>query len=271
MTSRSVPSSPAPRPVDASMSLLRDVADTSVDPDYARVSAASPGRRARRGLIVPTLVVAGLLFGVGAIQNARSAPALEQERQQLVVQVKQAESENQQLSAQVVAEQQAIRELQDEVLGTDPGTQSQLRLLEVLSGSVPVTGPGVVVVVDDAPSLTGDGSQVVDQDLRQLVNGLWTAGAEAIAVNGHRMTARTAIRGAGSAITVDYVSLTPPYRVEAIGDPQVLPAQLQESSGGQWWLFLKQNYGLRLEVSTADTLTLQADPGLGLRHAAVPR
>lgn len=253
------------------MSLLRDLADTSVDPDYARVSAASPQRRARRGLMIPTVIVAGLLFGLGAIQNARSAPALEIERQQLVAQVRQAESENQRLGAEVVAEQQAIRELQDEALGSDPAGQSQLRLLEVMSGSVPVTGPGVVVVVDDAPSLSGDGSQVVDQDLRQLVNGLWTAGAEAVAINGHRLTARTAIRGAGSAITVDYVSLTPPYRVEAIGDPQVLPAQLQESPGGQWWLFLKQNYGLRLDVTTAETLTLRADPGLGLRHAAPPR
>ena len=34
-------------------------------------------------------------------------------------------------------------------------------------------------------------------DLQILVNGLWESGAEAISVNGHRLSTLTAIRGAG--------------------------------------------------------------------------
>lgn len=254
---------------DASMSLLRDLADTSVDPDYARVSASGRVPRNRWVLFV-TVLLAGALFGLAAMQNARSAPAVQQEHQQLISQVKAAQAEVKTLQEQVLADQKEIRDLQNQNLG-DTTTQETLTELGVASGAVPVVGPGVVVLVDDAPSLDPQTSQVVDQDLRQLVNALWASGAEAIAVNGHRISSRTSIRGAGSAITVDYVSLTPPYRIEAIGDPKTIPAALQESSGGQWWAFLRRNYGMRYEVSTADELRLKADPGLGVRLARVPR
>ena len=65
---------------------------------------------------------------------------------------------------------------------------------------------------------------MLDIDLQILVNGLWESGAEAISINGHRLSNLTAIRGAGDAITVDYRSLTRPYQIEAIGDPRTLPA-----------------------------------------------
>ena len=112
---------------------------------------------------------------------------------------------------------------------------------------------------------------MIDQDLRQLVNGLWASGAEAIAINGHRISSRTAIRGAGAAITVDYVSLTRPYRVEVIGDRGSLPAVFSRTEGGRWWAYLKQNYGMKYDITTADQLTLPADPTLKLNWAEPPK
>ncbi|WP_203566541.1 DUF881 domain-containing protein [Aestuariimicrobium ganziense] len=252
------------------MSLLRDLDDTSLDPDYERVTRTGAPPR-RRWVLFTTLLLAGAMFGLAAIQTARSAPALQRERDQLVGHVKAAEAENRQLQQTLLTERQAVRELQEQALASDPSAQAQLSELEVTTGAVAVVGPGVVVIVDDAPTLGNPSAVVVDQDLRQLVNGLWASGAEAIAINGHRLSTRTAIRGAGSAITVDYVSLTPPYRVEAIGDPKSMPAALQESSAGAWWLFLKQNYGMRYEVSTADELRLNPDANLATRHAVPPR
>jgi uncharacterized protein YlxW (UPF0749 family) len=123
----------------------------------------------------------------------------------------------------------------------------------------------MVVVVDDAPGTNG--ARVTDEDLRQLVNGAWQAGAEGIAINGHRLTARTAIRSAGSAITVDYRSLLRPYRVEAIGDPKRLPARFADTPGGAWWADAKNNYGLEYDVSSSASLTLPADPGLAVTTA----
>ena len=82
----------------------------------------------------------------------------------------------------------------------------------------------------------------------------------------------TAIRGAGDAITVDYRSLTRPYRIEAIGDPRTLPRLVRaESDAGAWWNELAQNRGMTFEMSSADESTLAADPGMVLRYARPSR
>jgi uncharacterized protein YlxW (UPF0749 family) len=139
------------------------------------------------------------------------------------------------------------------------------------AGTVPVTGPGMVVTVDDAPDATSDRQRVYDQDLQKLVNGLWAAGAEAVSVNGQRISSLTAIRLAGQAITVNFRSLRRPYVVSAIGDPDELPARFVDTAGGTWWLNLKQVYGLRFDLSSADSLRLPAVRPPLLRFAEVDR
>ena len=73
--------------------------------------------------------------------------------------------------------------------------------------------------------------------------------------------------GAGSAITVNYRSLTRPYRIEAIGDPRTLQARFAQTPGGAWWQGLRDNYGMKYEVSGATQLRLAADPGLTVSYA----
>ena len=65
-----------------------------------------------------------------------------------------------------------------------------------------------------------DTGRVRDRDMQRVVNGLWESGAEAISVNGQRLTALSAIRAAGDAILVDNKPLVPPYTVLAVGDGQ---------------------------------------------------
>ena len=67
------------------------------------------------------------------------------------------------------------------------------------------------------PAQHGDVSRVLDVDLQSVVNALWAAGAEAIAINGQRLTATSTIRAAGDAVLVDYRPVTSPYEVAAIG------------------------------------------------------
>ena len=70
--------------------------------------------------------------------------------------------------------------------------------LELSTGFAAVTGPGLRVTVDDQPQGDPDG-RVRATDLRVLVNGLWQAGAEAIAINGRRLTSLSAIVNSGIA------------------------------------------------------------------------
>ena len=94
--------------------------------------------------------------------------------------------------------------------------RNQLAELSGVDGAVAVAGSGVRVTLDDAAAsgpAAHDGSGIIlDSDVRRVVNGLFAAGAEAVAVNGQRLTTQTAIREAGGAILVDYRPLSPPYR-----------------------------------------------------------
>ncbi|GAA2104313.1 DUF881 domain-containing protein [Microlunatus panaciterrae] len=255
---------------DASMDLLNQIMRQPLDPDYARVAAqGAPPPRLRWPLAIIAVVI-GAMFAVSALQTTRSAPVIAGERQELISRIRNAETEQDTLRAKVTALSNDITRLRGSALGNDSASrelEGRINVLEPSVGSVAVTGPGLAIVVDDGPDQGNDRARVADTDLQILVNGLWIAGAEAVAINGHRISNLTAIRGAGDAITVDYRSLTRPYRIEAIGDPKTLQADYVESSGGAWWNLLEQNYQMRHEITDVKELTLPADPGMVLRYA----
>lgn len=253
------------------MDVLKQVMAQPVDPDYAIVAARGQAPSRGRWMLLVTLIALGALLAVAAMQNSRTAPVQANERTELITRVRAAEARQDELQNQAATLDAEIRQRRESQLDRteeDRALRDELAALEIQSGAIAVKGPGVVVVVDDA---TGDeaNGRVVDIDLQQLVNGLRMAGAEAVAINGHRLSSVTAIRGAGDAITVDYRSLTRPYRVEAIGDPLTMQSRYVESAGGRWWATLHQTYGLRHDVSTSRELELAGDPGQDLRHAKV--
>src|SRR6266508_425387 len=218
------------------MSLLTNLMEHPLDEGYA--AASESGQRGRwhgsrfHPLPVIALVAVGFLLAVAAVQNYRSA-------------------------------------LQASGLGAGGATelQRQLEQLELDTGLTDTTGPGLKLVVDDAKNATDDEGKVLDVDLQQLVNGLWAAGAEAISVNGHRLTSLTAIRGAGTAITVDYSSLSRPYVVQAIGDPATLPARFSQTAGCQWMQYLLNNFGVRMTPTSEDSLLVPGDSSISLSYA----
>ncbi|TDD55738.1 DUF881 domain-containing protein [Kribbella antibiotica] len=259
------------------MSLLNNLMAHPIDEGYAVAARSRPqqdGKPARvrhRVLLTAAALVLGFLLAVAAAQNYQAAPEAEKQRKELITRINQADDRLDGLRTDQAKLANEVRGLQAEGLGSaSDGTalQQQLNDLELQTGAVAVTGPGVKVVVDDAKDADKEG-RLLDVDVQQLVNGLWTAGAEAIAVNGHRLTAMTAIRSAGSAITVDYVSLTPPYTVLAIGDTATLEARFAQSSGGQWVQYLVSNFDVRKTITTEDSLLVPADATIALRYAKV--
>ena len=256
---------------DASMDLLNQIIRQPVDPDYALVAARGDQPARGRWAFAALAMIIGALFAVAALQTTRAAPALELERTELINRVQNAEREQDELQGRITFLSQEIATLRAAALGDDDAAralETRIDTLDPAVGNAPVAGPGVLIVVDDSPSATPDGrDRVLDIDLQVLANGLWEADAEAISINGHRLSSLTAIRSAGDAITVDYRSLTRPYRVEAIGDPRALQARFVESSAGAWWNDLAQNRRMRYEISDVKQLDLAADPGMVLRNA----
>lgn len=281
-------SAPAPpttarRAADASMTLLKEVMERPLDPGYQAAADARAGlpavrRRRRIPLTMALSLVAGLVLVTGVVQLR--TPSAEEAGAGLREQVT-ARAE------QVAAREQAIVALTDEVTvlrdarlsGAADDLLERLATLEAVTGARAVTGPGAVYTLDNSPLFKnpppGDvrtpeevaQGQVFDVDLQQVTNGLWAAGAEAVSVNGQRLTATSAIRGAGEAILVDLRPLAPPYEVQAIGDPARLQTGFATSAAGRYLSSLEQNQGIQVTVRGADSLTLPAAGRLGLRYA----
>ncbi len=264
-------------PPQVTMGLLDYLNTHTYDEDYEiaagrRRTRGAPTRPwvARGALVGLVLLAFALLVVTAGTQTSRNALALSDERKDLIGQINAGKASLDHVQQRVDATQAENRQLSHQVQADEAQAHdllTRVRRLSISAGTTRVRGPGLSVVVDDAP---GAGSnprdEVLDSDLQQLVNGLWQAGAEAIAINGQRLTNLSAIRRAGSAITVNDNSLARPYRVLAIGDPDTLPARFAETGGGQTWFDLQQQVGLRFQMHIRSSLTLPR-AGTPLRYA----
>ena len=244
------------RPVDESMNLLNDVSRDALDPAYA---AASPRRR-RWWMVGLAVLVIGLMIGGSVADQLRAAPAEQLEREQLIQRVEQAAAASDAQRERITQLTRENRALSDGALANDPGAaqvQGQIDQLDPVTGMHAVTGPGVVLVADDAQDAQRSGSSVVDIDIRQAVNGLWQAGAEAIAVNGRRLTSLSAIVNSDIAIQVNKGPLSPPYVVQAIGGTN-LQADLVETDSGLTFFALAEQFGFVVQRENVSSLLLPA-------------
>jgi uncharacterized protein YlxW (UPF0749 family) len=223
------------RPANVTMALLEDLLTNTLDPGYRAAAAKQrPRHRWEHPLVWLCCVAVGLLLTVAYQQTHRGAPAREVARQDLISRIHSLQTAGNQLDTNAKQLAGDVARLRDQQL-TNAGSKD-LRDLEVASGTVAVNGPGVVVSLaepkapdpsagNNRPGTTpqADVAIVHDTDIRTVVNQLWSAGAEAIAVNSIRLTTTSAIRFAGEAVLVDFQQINSPYTIEAIGprDPML--------------------------------------------------
>ncbi|MEU3349716.1 DUF881 domain-containing protein [Streptomyces sp. NPDC006700] len=282
---RSNPARPS-RP-DASMSLITNVMDHSLDDGYAEAAARKKAAgesgmpktvRAKLGL-ASGLVLAALVVTLGAAQARVAAPVVAKERQELIDRIDKETAAADELEETVDKLRDDVSARQRQAL-RDTGGNPQADLVTMLAGAGEVYGPGVRLVVDDAKeagtsgggnprgtSGFSDTGRVRDRDMQRVVNGLWQSGAEAVSINGQRLTALSAIRAAGAAILVDNKPLVPPYTVLAVGDGKRLSDRFQDSPDGLYLQALKDNYGIRSSISVESDLRLAAAPSVIVRTA----
>ncbi|MFF2746211.1 DUF881 domain-containing protein [Kitasatospora sp. NPDC058048] len=270
---------------DASMSLLTNVMDHSLDEGYAEAAAARGGARDSRipgtwqGLLTlgAGLALVGGVVTVGAVNAHKAEPSLAKERDALIHRINDSNTSADQLQKQVQELRLKVDSTQQQALASGDGDPGGL------SGAVglgPVAGPGLKLVLEDATG-TGAGGNVDpragqgfsnsgrlrDRDLQLVVNGLWGSGAEAIAINGQRLTALSAIRAAGEAVLVDNRPLVPPYSIQAVGDGPKLLTAFEKDMAGQYLRLLQEQYGIKSTLSVQKNLTLPAAVGVTLRTA----
>ncbi|MFJ9917168.1 DUF881 domain-containing protein [Actinacidiphila glaucinigra] len=281
----SAPGRAVTRRPDASMSLLNNVMEHSLDDGYAEAAARRgatgtsrlPGTLRGRLVLALGLVLAAVVVTIGAAQTQVAAPTLAKERQKLIDRIQSETRTADELQKSVDELRDDVAARQRQALNDQDGEAERVALL---AGATPVTGPGIELEVNDAKEASSGGGndprqtsdftdtgRVRDRDMQRVVNGLWASGAEAISINGQRLTSLSAIRAAGDAILVDNRPLVPPYTVLAIGDPQKLSTSFLDSADGQYLHVLQENYGIRTRISEKEKLELPAAPSLIIRSA----
>ena len=140
------------------------------------------------------------------------------------------------------------------------------------AGTVGLRGPGLLVSLSpserEPPSPDEAGAyQIHDSDVQLVVNALFAAGAEAIAINGSRLVATTPIRAAGDTIVVNFRPLSPPFEITAIGADRRRFLSSQIARRFDRWTGL---FGLGFVVEEDDALTVPPYTGRVSISTATP-
>lgn len=269
---------PAPASAFTSKLLVELVLDPR-DPGYEAAAQRRGGVPSRRWYDRPAVVVgcviAGFLLAVAYVHTNRGAPDAAKVHGSLVDRVRAAEQHNGQRAHSVSRLSSQLDRVRSTAL-SDAQAQ-RLAREQQLGGQLAVSGPGLQVTLAEPPAaspsagpggaVTSPGNILTDRDVRSVVNQLWSDGAEAIAVNGVRLTPTAAIRVAGNTVLVDFVQITSPYTIDAIGSADGLATGFAASSVASRYQTLAGADGIGFSFDEQDDLQLPASPATSLRYA----
>jgi uncharacterized protein YlxW (UPF0749 family) len=222
------------------------------------------------------------LLGLGfliAAQLAAEGPRVRyttQERAPLIETATQLQRRQEELKARIL-------QLRDQIQTTEQAGEGsaqlvgelndQLQEARIAAGLIPLTGTGIVLQLEDSPEPVAPGADAADylvgaRDLRSVVEELWAAGAEAIAVNGERITPTTAIIDVGPSVLVNAAYLAGPYQVTALGADDLYD-RLSASPGFVDMLRTRaQGFGIQVSIAEPEAVDMPAFAGtVTLRYA----
>ena len=220
-----------------------------------------------------TLGVALLVLGfLIAAQLAAEGPRVRyttQERTPLVQTAKDLQTEQDGLKARILELRAKIQTVETQGQGsaaTVKDLNTQLQQARIAAGLIPLTGSGIVIQLDDSKEPVPPGGSQADylvgsRDIRVVVEELWNAGAEAISVNGERVTTSTAIIDVGSSVLVNSAYLTPPYQVSALGAPDLYQKLSASPAFVDFVRARGAGYGIQISVAEPQSVDIPAFVG----------
>ena len=148
------------------------------------------------------------------------------------------------------------------------------------AGLVGLTGPGVEITLDDAPT-HADGALPADarpddlvihqSDVQAVVNAVWGAGADGVAIMNRRLVATSAVRCVGNVLLLQGRTYSPPFVITAIVGGSAVRAQLAASPQVAILKQAADAFGLTFAVHDRSSVTLPAYSGPLDMQYATPR
>jgi uncharacterized protein YlxW (UPF0749 family) len=177
--------------------------------------------------------------------------------------------------------QQQVQELTDQAASRNGAVSEAQAAGELGMGSAgltPVSGPGLSVTLDDAPQqanggrpsgATADDLVIHQSDVQGVVNALWAAGADGVAIMGQRLIGTSAVICVGNTLLLQGRPYSPPFVVTAVGDASAMRQQLASSEEVRWLKAAVDRFGLTYEVADEREVDLPAYAGpLEMQYAS---
>jgi uncharacterized protein YlxW (UPF0749 family) len=225
------------------------------------------------------LLVLGFLVAAQARAEVPRVRYTTQERAPLVETVLALQAQQESLKDRILALREQMQAVEEGAVGSDTLVRQLNDALlgaRVAAGLVALEGPGLVLQLEDSPGPVPPGGALADyrvtaHDLRSVVDELWLAGAEAVAVNGERVVPSTSILDIGGTVLVNSAYLAPPYQVSAIG-PADLYDVLAASPGFVELIRARaEPFGIRVSFAQPESIVVPAYAGSAtLRYARPP-
>ncbi|MEU8573856.1 DUF881 domain-containing protein [Streptomyces asoensis] len=259
--------------------------DSAPEPSPAVPHPASGDRRGGfrpvRVLTVGVFALAGLLFFTSFTTakgtNIRTDASL-LKLSDLIQERSQKNGELDETNGALRDDVESLAEADD---GSTRAQDDKLAGLEKNAGTQKVKGRAITVTLNDAPpdataKLPGypepqpDYLVIHQQDLQAVVNALWQGGAQGIKVMDQRLISTSAVRCVGNTLILQGRVYSPPYKIQAVGDPEKLQQALAEAPSIQNYMVYVNVYGLGWKVTEDGTVTLPGYSGTVDLHYAKP-
>ena len=209
-----------------------------------------------------------IIFGVMHSKDAKQYEVI----QKMTELIEKSDENNKRLLEELEHKGNIIAEYEDAIANDSVAfstVKEELENSRKAAGTTELKGKGIIVTIDDSKNQTlgaANNSLVIhDEDLLLFVNELNSAGAEAVSINGQRITARSSIKCAGSIINVNGVRVAAPFEIKAIGDPQVLESALKFKGG------VVDNltpWGFKVDIIKVESLTIESyNQGITYKYA----
>jgi uncharacterized protein YlxW (UPF0749 family) len=233
-------------------------------------------------VLVPVVaLLAGLLFATSG-RTAQGTDLRAGETTQLAELIRQRNQVVARQDEQLAALQREVERLTEQEASRDgdvAAAQAAGSAGALSAALVPLSGPGVVITLDDAPARPDrslpagarpDDLVIHQSDVQAVVNAVWAAAADGVAIMDRRLIGTSAVRCVGNTLLLQGRTYSPPFVVTAIADPAAVRAQLATSPQVAVLQQAVEAFGLTFEVRERGEVVLPAYDGpLGLEYATV--
>jgi uncharacterized protein YlxW (UPF0749 family) len=236
-----------------------------------RVLRRRPDRSRSRvwRLAVPIACACAGLLATTSMVNARGTDLRGGRSADLIDIVAAQRTEAEQLNDRIERVQADVTELTEQVGGTRlRQLERRIERLSIPAGLTGLEGPGLTVVLDDAPrdqelpdNVDTNRLVVHQQDIQAVVNAMWQGGAEGVSLQDQRIIATTGIKCVGNTVLLQGVPYAPPYEIVALGDPMRMYDALINSPQVQAYRGDVSTYNLGWEVEQSESVRVPAFAG----------